>query len=174
VDAGLHYVQGKTDRVTDLVDLLQEFYREKLAMLLRHQAGARLVPQYDANNTYQYIVNREETHLSWLAPAITSLGGTVPENGEEPRRDVARTTGWRAIPAEDARDAQAFVDRWHARVEAMSNARHRGMLRVILGETLEQKRFFEQAAAGEEDLLGRRTDPVGPRVGHVLPTRWIE
>ena len=56
----------------------------------------------------------------------------------------------------------------------MNNARHRGMLRVILGEVLEQQRSFEQALAGELDLLGRRTPEVGPRVGGVLPTRWIE
>ena len=35
-------------------------------------------------------------------------------------------------------------------------------------------RFFEQAAAGRMDLLGRRPDHVGPRVGEVLSTRWIE
>jgi len=45
---------------------------------------------------------------------------------------------------------------------------------LCVGETLEQKRFFEQALAGQTDLLGRRPDHVGPRVGHVLPTRWIE
>ena len=38
----------------------------------------------------------------------------------------------------------------------MTNARHAKMLRVILGETLEQKRFFEQALAGRTDLLGKR------------------
>ena len=74
----------------------------------------------------------------------------------------------------DARDAQAFVDRWQPRVEAMTNARHRGMLRVILGETLEQKRFFEQALAGRTDLLGKRAEQLGPAIGEVLPTRWIE
>ena len=79
-----------------------------------------------------------------------------------------------AIFDEDARDAQAFVDRWRPRVEAMNNARHREMLRVILGETLEQKRFFEQALAGRDDLLGRRTDRRWRAVGEVLPTRWIE
>jgi hypothetical protein len=52
--------------------------------------------------------------------------------------------------------------------------RRRNMLRVILGETLEQKRFFEQALAGQTDLLGRRGEQAGPRVGEVLPTRWIE
>ena len=60
--------------MTDLLPLLQEFYREKLAALLRHQAGARLIAQYDANNTYQYIINREETQLSWLPTAITRAG----------------------------------------------------------------------------------------------------
>jgi hypothetical protein len=48
------------------------------------------------------------------------------------------------------------------------------MLRVILGETLEQKRFFEQALAGRHDLLGRRGAQVGPSHGEVLPSRWIE
>ena len=55
----------------------------------------------------------------------------------------------------------------------MTNARHRTMLRVILGETLEQKRFFDQALAGRTDLLGRRADGAGTE-GGVLPTRWVE
>ena len=48
------------------------------------------------------------------------------------------------------------------------------MLRVILGETREQQRFFEQALAGRNDLLGIRTEKAGARVGAVLPTRWLE
>ena len=40
------------------------------------------------------------------------------------------------------------------------------MLNVILGESMEHKRLFEQAAAGFEDLLGRRTDGA-ERVGGV-------
>ncbi len=56
----------------------------------------------------------------------------------------------------------------------MDNARHAKMLRVILGETLEQKRFFEQALAGRQDLLGRRGEQLGPSHGEVLPSRWIE
>jgi hypothetical protein len=47
------------------------------------------------------------------------------------------------------------------------------MLNVLLGETLEHRRLFEQAAAGSEDVLGRRTDGA-ERVGGVLPTRWME
>jgi hypothetical protein len=38
---------------------------------------------------------------------------------------------------------------------------------------MEHKRFFEQAALGFEDLLGRRTAGA-ERVGAVLPTRWLE
>jgi hypothetical protein len=61
--------------VTDLLALLQEFHRDKLAMTLRHEAGARRVGQYDVNNTYQYIINREDVQLSWLTAAIADLGG---------------------------------------------------------------------------------------------------
>jgi hypothetical protein len=170
-------VQGKAELVTDLTPLLQEFYAEKLAMLLRHQSAARLVEQYDANNTYQYIVNREAVQVSWLAAAIAELGGTIGEAAATvPARSVSGKGDQAALPLfrEDARDAQAFVDAWRPRVEAMPNARHRGMLRVILGETLEQKRFFEQALAGRTDLLGRRERSLAPAHGEVLRTRWIE
>jgi hypothetical protein len=169
-------VQGKTELVTDLLPLLEEFYREKLAMLLRHQVGATLVGQYDINNTYQYIINREDTQLSWIAQAVVELGGSVDDSVAPPDRSARGKADAVAnqIIEEDFRDAQAFVDRWRPRVEAMTNARHRGMLRIILNETLEQRRFFEQALAGQLDLLGRRPDHVGPRVGSVMSTRWIE
>jgi hypothetical protein len=169
-------MQGKAGLVSDLLQLLLEFHREKLAILTGHEAGARSIVQYDANNAYQYIINREETHLSWLASAIVSFGGTPETSAPAATADVrrGRDAAWRGLAEEHARDAQAFVDRWTPHVEAMTNARHRGMLRVILGEMLEQKRFFEQVAAGNLDLLGRRPDAVGPRVGEVLPTRWVE
>jgi hypothetical protein len=162
--------------VTDLVPLLQEFYRDELASVLKHEAAAKWVAQYDANNTYQYIINREDAHLSWVGRAIVDLGGEVPAQGAEPdRKPKGRgASAANTLFDEDMRDAAAFVERWKPRVEQMTNARHRGMLRVILGEVLEQKRFFEQALAGRNDLLGRRTEEVGPRVGEVLPTRWIE
>ena len=72
------------------------------------------------------------------------------------------------------RDANAFVERWRPRVDQMSDARHAKMLRVILGEILEQQRFFAQALEGRTDLLGRRADVLGPAHGEVLSTRWIE
>jgi hypothetical protein len=161
--------------VSGLLPLLQEFHREKLAMLLRHQASARLVSQYDFNNTYQYIVAREEAQLSWVAQAIRELNGNALDTADSGRTITGKgQDAARAIIEGDARDAQAFVDRWSPRVDAMSNARHRGMLRVILGETLEQKRFFDQALAGRTDLLGRRADQPEAARGEVLPNRWIE
>ena len=161
--------------MTDLVTLLQEFYGDKLVMMLRHAAAARVVPQYDANNTYQYIINREETQLGWIAKAIQELGGAV-RDGAEAGRTIAGKGAQATHGAieEDARDAQAFVDRWRPRVDAMKNARHAKMLRVVLGEVLEAKRFFEQALAGRTDLLGRRADTLEPASGKVLPERWIE
>jgi len=160
--------------VNDLLALLQEFYREKLAMLLEHQAGARLVGQYDQNNAYQYIINREEAQLSWVATAIAELGGAVKDDQPEPERAGKGAGAAHAIFEEDARGAQAFVDRWRPRIDEMANARHAKMLRVILGEVLEAKRFFEQALAGRTDLLGRRADTLEPSHGEVLPARWIE
>jgi hypothetical protein len=171
VDARLHRLQGKAKLVTDLLPLLQEFYAGKLAMQKKHQQAARRVAQYDANNTYQYVINREDVQLSWLSNAIASAGGTPPAEPDTPA--MAGSTAADLFRS-DANDAQAFVDAWKPRVEAMTNARHRGMLRVILGETLEQRRFFEQALAGRTDLLGRREKTLGPPRGEVLPARWIE
>src|SRR5262245_19520921 len=144
-------------------------------MMLQREAGARLVGQYDINNTYQYIINRDDVQLSWVRTAIEGLGGTVP-TADEPARTAAGSGSGAAqsIIDEDGKAAMAFVDRWRPRVEAMTNARHRSMLRVILGEILEQQRFFEQALAGRTDLLGRRGEPVGPSHGQVLPSRWLE
>jgi hypothetical protein len=168
-------VQGKTGFVTDLLALLQEFYLEKLTLLLRHEATARHVGQYDINNTYQYIINREEVQLSWLASAIAELGATLPDGAAAERPVSGKgAQAARTLIEEDAREMLAFVERWRPRVAAMSNARHAKMLQVILGEALEQRRFFEQALAGRTDLLGRRADVLGPSHGEVLPTRWIE
>jgi hypothetical protein len=175
VDARLHHLQGKAELVTDLLPLLQDFYREKLTMLLRHQAAARLVSGYDANNTYQYIINREDVQLTWVAKAIEELGGTPPDVADQSRAPKGKAAdAARDVIDEDGRDAQAFVDRWRPRVDLMNNARHAKMLRVVLGEALEQKRFFEQALAGRIDLLGTREVHLEPARGEVLPTRWIE
>jgi len=161
--------------VTDTLALLQEFYTETLTSVLRHQAAARHVSQYDQNNTYQFIVNRGEMHLSWVGKAIEDMGGAIPPDAPASAvEERDRKASAQSAIGNDAREAQAFVDRWRPRIDQMTNARHARMLRVILGEVLEQKRFFEQALAGRTDLLGRRADVLGPSHGEVLPTRWIE
>jgi hypothetical protein len=169
-------VQGKAKRVraTELLALLREFYRDKLAMRQRHVAVAKHVPHYDFNNTYQYVIAREDVQLNWLRDAITDLGGTLDEVREPVIEASAKGAELQAqLIGEDSAAAQAFVDNWRPRMDALPNARHRSMLRVILGETLEHRRFFQQALAGRSDLLGRRADGAGTG-GGVLGVRWIE
>jgi hypothetical protein len=176
VDQGLYYLQGKAKLVkaTELLALLREFYRDKLTMRQRHVAVARLVPDYDFNNTYQYVIAREDVQLNWLRDAITDMGGTLDDVGEPAIQASGKgTEAQAALFGEDRDSAQRFVDTWRPRIEALPNARHRSMLRVILGETLEHKRFFEQALAGRSDLLGRRAAGAGTG-GGVLGVRWIE
>ncbi|HEX9368485.1 MAG TPA: hypothetical protein VF921_17775 [Vicinamibacterales bacterium] len=158
---------------SELLELLRDFYREKSALRQRHVAAARFVVDYDFNNAYQYVINREDVHLTWLYDAITDHGGTA-EDAPEP---TIEATGKKAdaqgvVFRQDRDQVQAFVDRWRDRVEHLTNARLRTMLRLVLGETLEQKRFFDQALAGRTDLLGRRADGAGTK-GEVLPTRWV-
>jgi len=159
---------------TELIDLLRTFYQEKASMRIRHVAGARHVVDYNFNNTYQYVINRDDVQLSWLSNAILALGGTEPAPAERPAETASEHVSAHAMFERDAQAAQALVERWRPRVEAMSNARNRKMLEVILGETAEQQRFFEQAMAGRTDLLGRRGDPSGPARGAVMGDRWIE
>jgi hypothetical protein len=175
-------MQGKAEvLMTDLQTQLTEFAAGRVALIERHEASARTVSHYDFNNTYQYVINREETHLSWLQNALAEYSAVLPPAGPgalpappAPKRGGKIETGaFRGILEDDARYLDAFVEKWRAPVDAMSHARHRTMLNVILGESMEHKRLFEQAAAGFEDLLGRRTGGV-PRVGAVLPTRWLE
>ena len=155
--------------------LVEEFHNEKLAAMLQHIAHARLVGQYDANNTYQYVINRDDVQLSWLSKAIVELGGAEPAPAPQPTGDTGSArAAVTSLFEMDARAARAMVEGWRPRVAAMTNDRIRKMLEVILGETTEQQRFFEQAQAGRTDLLGRRGDTSGPAQGAVLGDRWIE
>lgn len=165
---------------TALQQILIEFTAERLAILERHEAGARVVSHYDFNNAYQYVINREEAQLGWLQDALAGYGAplpppsaalAVPEVLRAGKR--ADASVFRAVLDDDARRLAAFVERWRPRVDQVTDARHRLMLDVILGESREHQRIFEQAAAGIEDVLGRRTGGV-PRRGNVLPVRWLE
>lgn len=178
MDASVHHLQGEAERVStqDLLSTLQAFHREKLTLRQRHVAVARHVDNYAFNNTYQNVVSREDLHLAWLESAIAELGGT-PDSVAEPDLPArGRKDSFLPFISQDAQEAEAIVARWRPRLPEIGNARHRNMVQIILGETLEHRRFFEQMTAGREDLLGRRANgpgPVGTGDG-VLPVRWVE
>ena len=163
----------------ELKKFLTDFAGERLALLQRHEAAARVVSHYDFNNTYQYVIAREETHVSWMDSALVELGAALPLSTlplpapEAPAGKKGEVMPFRDILAADAKFLGAFVARWRDRVATVTHARHRTMLGVVLGESVEHQRLFEQAAAGFEDVLGRRSGGVA-RVGAVLPDRWQE
>jgi hypothetical protein len=171
----VHYLQGKAKFVksTEMLDLLQEFYRDKAVMRQAHAAAARFVTDYDFNNTYQYIIAREDMHLRWLIDAITDLGGQVDE---VPQPQISPSSkgaeAQRSVIAADRDVAVRFIEKWRSRLDTLPNARHRTMLHVIVGETVEHRHFFDLALAGRSDLLGRRADGAGTG-GGVLATRWL-
>jgi len=160
----------------DLLAILLDFHKGKLTLRQRHVAVARQVSQYNANNTYQYVINREDVHLSWLEAAIAELEGVTASVDEPSMTALVFNESYLPLVQKDARDTDAFVAQWRPRLAEITHARHRNLLNVILGETLEQKRFFDQIAAGNEDALGRRANGAGsPGTGDgVLGVRWIE
>lgn len=159
---------------TQLQTLLQDLDRDKVALRDRHVEGARHVSSYEFNNTYQYVINREDLHLSWVRNALADEG--IAEPAAPAAIDVPGGKGdarQQAIAADDAQRLQAFIAAWTPRAEAMTQARHRKMLSLMLGEMREQQRFFEQVTAGRDDLLGRRHRNTGTG-GGVMPVRWLE
>ena len=69
--------------MSDLQTLLTEFAAGRVALIERHEASARAVSHYDFNNTYQYVINREETHLSWLQNALAEYHAVLPPAGAD-------------------------------------------------------------------------------------------
>ncbi len=158
-----------------LLATLREFHRAKLQLRQRHVAVARHVSDYEFNNTYQYVIAREDVHLQWLESAILDLDGPIDDISEPTIEAPGKKASFRPLIEQDARDVEQFVETWRPRVAGFTHARHRNMLNVILGETLEQKRFFDLMLAGNQDLLGRRANgPGSPGTGDgVLGVRWI-
>jgi hypothetical protein len=169
----VHLLQGKTGVVTpaETRGLLEEFYRDTLQLMLARQANARSVTAYDANNAYQQVLGRQDVHLRWLADAIAGLGGSVGDlpsgEGAQPGAQKEQT---RQLIQADQQAQQAFLARWEPRSAAVTNARHRKMLGLILGEMREHLRAFQQALDGRTDLLGRYPSGKQPSDG-VLPAR---
>ena len=164
---------------SDLLSTLKELHRDKLTLRERHVAVARHIDHYDFNNTYQYAINREDVHLSWLETAIAELGGKpddvpavdLPSPG--PKAKPGKPGAFTPLVAEDARAAEALVTKWRPRVAGIENIRHAKMVGAILGETLEHKRFFAQIAQGNEQVLGIRMPGAGTGNG-VMGVRWVE
>jgi hypothetical protein len=171
----VHHLQGKAEGVTstELQHLLREFFLERLGLLMRHEKSAQGMSDYDINNAYQYVLAREETHISWLQNALLDVGSEVPVDPPALAAYDKRGPSPADVAREDARLNEQFIAKWKDRVETLTHARHKGMLKVILGEMSEQRRFFEQAAAGNTELLGKAL-AINPREGKVLATRWVE
>jgi hypothetical protein len=172
----MHHLQGEAESVKtpEQIALLQDFYRDRLALMHRHVEGAKSVSDYEFNKTYQYVIAREELHTQWVRDAIVDLGGEVPTKINAIAVPAGKgLTLQTAIFEDDIRNQQSLVDKWRERIKSMTNARHRTMIQVVLGEVLEHKRFFEQARAGHDGLLGTRMPGASTGDG-VLPTRWLE
>ncbi len=153
--------------------LLQDAYRDRLGLLLRHIDGATRMADYEFNNTYQYVIGREEIHVQWLRDVLVDLGADVPADPSAPATPEGKgVAGERAILEDDRRLGRAFVEKWRARLGDVRNARHRKLLDVILGEVIEQTNFFQLALAGRDDLLGTRMPGASTGDG-VLPVRWM-
>src|SRR6266545_2923556 len=116
---------------------------------MRHEASARLVTDYDVNNAYQYIINREETHVSWLQHALIDLGAEIPDDPPPPtiKRSRKDKNAVIELSADDGKGNREFVQKWRDRIE--------------------------QAAEGRTDLTGKPME-IHTRRGKVLATRWIE
>ena len=155
-----------------LADLIRDFYLERVSLLMRHEDVAQLITDYDINNAYQYIVAREQTHLSWLQHALLDLGAPLVNDPSRGATLSAKGDAWKTLAGEDARSNAQFVEKWRGRIAGVSNARHKGMLKVILGEMLEHKRLFDQAAEGRKDLIGKSLE-INDHTGDVMAVRFV-
>jgi hypothetical protein len=154
-----------------LAGLIRDVYLDRVRLLMRHEDVAQLVTDYDINNAYQYIIAREQTHLSWLQHALLDLGAPLVDDPSRGTALSAKGDAWKALAGEDARANQQFVEKWRSQIDEVSNARQKGMLKVIVGETLEHKRLFDQAAAGRKDLIGTSL-AINDHSGDVMANRW--
>jgi hypothetical protein len=154
-----------------LAELIRDVYLERVSLLMRHEDVAQVITDYDINNAYQYIIAREQTHLSWLQHALLDLGASLVGDPSRGSTLTAKGDAWKSFASEDASANARFVEKWRDRIETISNARHKGMLKIILGETLEHKRLFDQAASGNRDLIGKSLD-INDHTGDVMANRW--
>jgi Mn-containing catalase len=154
-----------------LAELIRDLYLERVSLLMRHEDVAQLVTDYDINNAYQFIIAREQTHLSWLQHALLDLGAPLVDDPPRGPALSAKGDAWKSLAGGDASANETFVTRWRPKIDTVSNARHQGMLKVILGEMLEHKRLFDQAASGNRNLIGTSLE-INDHSGDVMASRW--
>ena len=155
----------------DLLELLQQLYRDTAELVMTRQAAARGVTDYNINNAYQQVLGRQDVHLRWLADAIEALGGASAAPLELVNGDSQGSRGdLKELVQSDYQAQRALIDRWAPRVATVTHARHRKMLDLILGEMAEHLRVFQHAADGRDDLLGRHSDGKVLR-GEVMAAR---
>lgn len=154
-----------------LLSVLEDFYRETLGLVQARQENARSVTEYNANNAYQQVLGRQDVHLQWLSDAIAELGGNPSSPGQSQEDAVTvRDSNEKSLLESDVRNQRTFVDRWAPLVDTVTNARHRKLLQLILGEMKEHLRVVQQAQEGRTDLLGRHSDGKVLR-GEVMASR---
>ena len=78
-----------------------------------------------SNNTYQYVIAREDVHLSWLEAALAELEATPEQVSEPTLPPRGKKESFAPLVTQDSREAEAFVNRWRPRVADVTNARHR-------------------------------------------------
>ena len=155
----------------DLLGILQEFYRETLGLVQARQVNARSITDYNANNAYQQVLGRQDVHLRWLSDAIDALGGAASSPGQSQEKAVTSARAdVSALVLADERHQNEFLERWAARVPAVTNARHRKMLELILGEMKEHLRVLQQSREGRTDMLGHQAKGKVER-GEVMAAR---
>jgi hypothetical protein len=141
----------------ELLIFLNEFHRDTLELFKARQTNAQSVAAYDANNGYQQVLGRQEVHLRWLSDAIAALGGAAADSPDQVSGKASAETAKSIIDA-DAANQNAFIEQWTPRVATVTNARHRKLLELILGEMKEHLRVLQQASESRADLLGRHSD----------------
>jgi len=108
-----------------LPELIRDMYLERVSLLMRHEDVAQVIGDYDINNAYQYMIAREQTHLSWLQHALLDLGAKLVGDPSRGPALSAKGDAWKSLAADDARANGQFVDKWRAKIEAVTHARHR-------------------------------------------------
>ena len=98
---------------TEMLELLREFHCDKATQRQGHAAAAEYVADYDYNNTYQYVIAREDMHLRWLIDAIVDLG-SEPQDVPVPKLTPSGkgTEAQRSVIARDRDSAGQFIEKW--------------------------------------------------------------